>query len=317
MIEKKKILVWIFPLLVILFLAVIMLKQAPDTFVGDNVYLADVEDVDPDLLKYQELDGIVVELKQLYALAIDVEDQIYVAGDNRLLILRPDGSQLHDIKLTAPARCLNIAGGNIYVGFKDHIEIYDQTGKQLAGWGQIDEKSTITALAAVGNMLFVADAGTRNVWKFDLNGKLLGKIAVENKGEGIPKLIVPSPYFDLVAAGNGTIWVVNPGRHQLENFTVDGKLTAIWGKYSPEIEGFCGCCNPIHIAILKDGSFVTAEKGHPRVKTYDSKGTFTGVVAGGNQFKEGTKGLDLAVDTKDRILVLDPKMSKIRVFIRK
>ncbi|MCJ7812565.1 hypothetical protein MUP95_04500 [bacterium] len=38
------------------------------------------------------------------------------------------------------------------------------------------------------------------------------------------------------------------------------------------------------------------------------------VVAEPSQFNEGTVGLDLAVDSKDRIYVLDPKRKAVRMF---
>lgn len=316
--EKKNILIWVFPLLGIVFLAVVMLKRAPETFKDDNIYLSDIELIDSTMLKYKEVDGIGIELDQLSAMTIDKNDKIYISGDNKLLILNPDGSQANEITMNNPANCLTVDGnGNIFAGFGNYVGVYDDHGKQITEWARIDHKSVITSMTINENSIFIADAGTRIVWKFDLHGKLLGKIAVENKNEGIPKLIIPSPFFDVVTAKDSSIWVVNPGLHKLENFTVDGKLKSVWGKSSPEIEGFCGCCNPTHIAILKDGSIVTAEKGYPRVKVYDSKGTFSGVVAGGNQFKEGTRIQDLAVDSKNRILVLDPKMKKIRIFIKK
>jgi hypothetical protein len=80
------------------------------------------------------------------------------------------------------------------------------------------------------------------------------------------------------------------------------------------IEEFCGCCNPSHIALLDDGSFVTSEKGIARVKVSNRIGKLVSVVAGSDQFTEGTEDLDLAVDSKNRIYVLDPKRKMVRIF---
>jgi len=80
------------------------------------------------------------------------------------------------------------------------------------------------------------------------------------------------------------------------------------------MEGFCGCCNPSNFAFLHDSLFVTSEKAIERVKIYNPDGTFRCVVAAPGQFEEGTKGLDLAVDKQNRILVLDPVKKLIRVF---
>ncbi|NJO93063.1 MAG: hypothetical protein HC831_31980 [Chloroflexia bacterium] len=80
------------------------------------------------------------------------------------------------------------------------------------------------------------------------------------------------------------------------------------------MDGFSGCCNPSHAALLSDGSFVTAEKGLERVKIHNANGDLKCVVAKPNQFIEGTVGLDLAVDSKDRIFILDPEKKMIRIF---
>jgi hypothetical protein len=68
------------------------------------------------------------------------------------------------------------------------------------------------------------------------------------------------------------------------------------------------------VAIRRDGSFVTSEKGLVRVKLYTPAGDLVGVVAGSDQFDEGVSGLDLAADSAGRILVLDPVRLEVRVF---
>ena len=124
--------------------------------------------------------------------------------------------------------------------------------------------------------------------------------------------------------------VVNPGRHRIEAYTFDGDLEFSWGKFSTNVEGFCGCCNPVNFAILEDESFVTCEKGIIRVKIYDAEGSFVGVVAGPEQLVEGnisltclfpegchSGGFDVAVDRKGRILILDTIRNAVRIFTRK
>ncbi len=80
------------------------------------------------------------------------------------------------------------------------------------------------------------------------------------------------------------------------------------------IEGFSGCCNPAHFALLPDGGFVTAEKGLPRVKIHNVDGSLRCVVAAPDQFDDAASGLDVAVGPKGRIYVLDPGRNQIRVF---
>jgi hypothetical protein len=61
--------------------------------------------------------------------------------------------------------------------------------------------------------------------------------------------VIPSPYFPLQKAGDGTLWVVDTGRHRFVNFTPDGRVIASWEKAGMAIDGFCGCCNPTHFAL--------------------------------------------------------------------
>ncbi len=255
---------------------------------------------------------------ELDAIGVDSEDRIYVSGDSKVRVLDPLGGVVREFPLPEKGRCVAVsAQGEVYVGFLRHVGIFSVHGEQTASWDQIDASSYLTSIALSGDVVFVADAGTRSVWKFNHAGVNLGRIAEEDAEAGIPKLVVPSPFFDLAAPDDSSVWVVNPGQHKLFRFSHDGNLLDSWGTHSHEVEGFCGCCNPSHIALFEDGSFVTSEKGFVRVKTYDPKGNFTGLVASADQFQKGAQGLALAVDSSQRILVMDMKNKGIRVFVRK
>ena len=70
----------------------------------------------------------------------------------------------------------------------------------------------------------------------------------------------------------------------------------------------------LSMAASRDGSFVTSEKGLVRVKIYSATGEFQGVVVAAKDFEKGIHGLDLAVDSKDRVLVADPGTSTVRIY---
>jgi len=156
---------------------------------------------------------------------------------------------------------------------------------------------------------------------------LVKRIGEKNKERNIPGFIVPSPFFAVTLAKDGLLRVTNPGRHRVEVYTFDGDFEQAWGKPGAAIENFCGCCNPIHLAMLADGRAVTLEKGIPRVKVYTADGTFESVVAGAELFAENTKvcgpndctvgGLAAAVDADGRIYILDFVANNVRVMERK
>ena len=181
-------------------------------------------------------------------------------------------------------------------------------------WESLGEDAIITSIALSDQHVFIADAGNRIVWKLDKNGNLQGRIGEKDAAKDIPGFVIPSPYFDVAVDLDGFLWAANTGRHSLENYTTDGDFRSSWGEYSMKIDGFCGCCNPSHFMILEDGSFVTSEKGIPRVKVYNRLGNLVSIVAGADQFDEGTVGLDLAKDSSQRIYVLDPRRKMVRIF---
>jgi len=273
---------------------------------------------DTTLHHYVQSSQIEINMSQLYGLAIGPHDYLYVSGDHNIYIFDQNGSIHTKLECNAPVRTLYIdKNKDIFAAKSDHIEIYDNVGSQIARWDTLGQKALITSLTVGEEYVFVADAGNHIVWKFNRKGDLLGKIGEKDETRDIPGFIIPSPYFDLAIDPDGYLWVVNPGRHSLENYTNDGDLRSSWGNPSITMEGFCGCCNPTHIAFLNDGSFVTSEKGIARVKVYNRVGNLVSVVALPEQFIEGTEGLDLAVDSRNQIYVLDPKQKTIRIYRKK
>lgn len=283
---------------------------------------------DPALLQYAESAKIATGFKELRAVAVGLEDRVYVAGDQAVRVFGKTGERVSEFELGERPRCLAVsATGNIFVGMKNHVEVFNTSGAQQARWAGAGGDALLTAVAVAVKDVFAADAGNRMVLRYNLTGKLLGRIGKKNPEKHILGFIVPSPYLDLNVSADGLLWVVNPGRHRLEAYTFDGEIRNYWGEESLGVRGFCGCCNPIHFARLPDGRFVTSEKGLPRVKVYSARGDFESVVAGPELFPKqienpnanatGGVCMDLAVDSAGRILLADAFTREVRVFTRK
>jgi hypothetical protein len=297
-------------------------------------YVYDIEElakIDPKLILYEEAAEVInTGFTDSHAIAVDSRGSIYTAGDKAIRVFALSGSLAGEVELADMPRCLTVSGdGKIYVGMKDHVEVYDGRGKRLATWQSLSEDTVLTSIAVSKNDVFVADAGNRIVLRYDTTGKLLNRIGEKDKDRNVPGFVVPSPYFDLAVGRDGLLRVTNPGRLRIEAYTFDGDLEFWWGEFSSGVEGFCGCCNPVNFAILEDESFVTCEKGLTRVKIYDAEGGFVGVVAGPEQLVEGGAALidewasvgragafDVAVDAAGRILVLDTIKNVVRIFTR-
>jgi len=282
--------------------------------------------VDPALIQYEEKTAIATGLEAPRGIAVGPEDRLWVCGDRAVRCFDKDGKLLSEFKTSGEPQCLapsaslgagSAKAGAIYVGMKDHVEVFDAQGKPGGAWESLGPKAFVTSIAAGEKDVFVADAGGRVVLHYDLAGKLINRIGEKDESKNIPGLIVPSPYCHVALGSKDSIWVANPGRRRMECYTFAGVIRWWWGKASPKIEGFCGCCNPTHFAILPDGRFVTSEKGLPRVKVFSASGEFESVVAAPVSFAEGTAGLDVAADSTGRVLVLDPVAKTVRVFMRK
>lgn len=296
-------------------------------------FIYDIEDlakIDPNLILYEETGAIGTGFKVARGIAVGFDGHVYVAGDKAIRLLDKNGNLLNEINLDDTPRCLTVADdGKIYVGMTKHVEVYDGRGKRLATWQSLGDDAVLTSIAVSKSDVFVADAGNRIVIHYDTAGKLINRIGAKDEDKDIPGFVIPSPYFDLAVARDGLLRVTNPGRHRIEAYTFDGYLEFSWGEFSSNVEGFCGCCNPVNFAILDDESFVTCEKGLIRVKIYDVEGAFVGVVAGPEQLVEGgtaridewasegkAGGFDVAVDAAGRIFVLDTIKNVVRIFTR-
>ena len=288
--------------------------------------------VDPNLILYAESGAPVsTGFRQSRAIASDASGRMYVAGDRAIRVFSAAGNPERTIDLSGEPRCLTGAeDGTIYVGIGDHVEVLGTEGQRLASWDPLGDEAILTSIARHKDDVFVADAGHRIVLHYDTAGVLVGHIGEKDPNKNIPGFVIPSPHFDLAVSQDGLVRVVDPGRNRIETYTRDGDLEFAWGERSVGIKGFCGCCNPVSLAILPDGSFVTAEKGLDRVKIYSSDGGFVGVVAGPAQLgKEGQLkvcntpeecqggGLDVAVGADGRVYVLDVTGNMIRVFAKK
>ncbi len=276
--------------------------------------------MDESLILYREGPALVVEgLDAVTAVAVGPDGRIYVGGGRRLAILTAQGDEAGRIDVDGDITCLAVdARGYLAVGLGRAVHTYDAEGRRAAVFDRLRPDVIVTSMAAVEEDVFVADARSRTVLRFAWDGIL--KQTIDGR-QGAPDdlgFIVPSPYFDIMPGQGGTLWIVNPGRHRLEEYTFNGERIGVW----PETPGmgaaeFCGCCNPTHIAQLGDGSVVTAEKGLARVKVYTRRGRFVGVVAAPNRFDSQETGFDLAVDASGRVLVADPVRAEVRVFERK
>lgn len=321
--------------IIIGFAAFVLLDTTGESGSGlGREYLYDITElgkVDDSFIIYDETDAALeTGFKTSRAITVDRESNLYAAGDESVRVFKLQGDR-HifewEINLDDSPHCIDLADEKIYLGMKDHVQVYDRVGQRLSVWNTLGDKAVLTSIDVYKDNVFVADAGNRVVVRYDKQGQIKNYIGRKDAERNIPGFVIPSHNFDLAVADDGLLRVVSPGRHRIEAYTFEGDLEFFWGKASMAIEGFCGCCNPVNFAIGPDGNFITSEKGLVRVKIYDSEGEFVGIVASPEQlFRGGAKyagqvvtesqapGFDVAIDNEGKIYVLDTIKNIVRVF---
>lgn len=288
----------------------------------DNPWRYDVEQlrrVDPKLLGYTREGGFPVEHPASRRVVYGPDGRLFIAAGPSVLVFSREGQRVGAVRVGDQVRCLRVApDGRLWVGLRDHVRVVTVEGEEIARWPAFSGSPFLTGLALGGEDVFVADSGNRVVYRCDRQGRVQLRLGEKNPDRAIPGLILPSPFLDVEVGEDGLVRVNNPGRHKVEVYTREGDLELSWGRPGVAIDSFCGCCNPVGIALLPDGAVVTAEKGLPRVKVFRAAGEMETVVAGPDDFAPvtsearasiptdtGHDGLDVAVDGSGRVAVLD------------
>lgn len=288
-------------------------------------YGGPTEAVAPELLTWREVGRLQTRLASVKSFALLKDGTVVVAGERKLRVLSPEGAVVRDIPLDgvpqAVAAVETAEGPRLFAGMKDHVEVFDAAGKPLAKWPSLGASAFLTCLTAgtSGKTLWVADAGRRVVAELDMAGKVVREIGREDATTHAPGLVVPSAHLDVVvgaaAAGDGLVWINNPGRHELEAYDAQGVMVRQWGEGGAGIGRFSGCCNPTDFFMLADGRIVTTEKGTPRVKVFDAVGVLQSVIT--TDFAPEAAGIDVAGDSAGRVWVLDPVGHDLRIYAPK
>ncbi len=280
---------------------------------------------DPALLAWEEAGRRTCPGKGVRRLAAGPDDTLYVAAEQAIVRLHPEGRTSRIEAGGVVTGVVVAADGTVYAALRDHLEVFAADGRRLAAWPAGERRTWISGLAVTDTELFAADAGHRLVWRYDRTGRVLGRIGVKDAERHVPGLIVPSPNLDVTLHPDGLLRVNNPGRHRYEAYTLDGGFAGAWGVPSLAAHGFCGCCNPVGLAVLPDGRTITCEKGLPRVKVFTADGRFEAMVAGPESFAANLKlaadpgnstraGLDVAVDSRGHLHVLDRVTAEVICF---
>ena len=249
-------------------------------------------------------------------LAMDAADHLYVLlRDGTVAIFGTDGKVTGGFKadLKPVPETMAVADGRIYLLSTVHDEVtreflgrknkvmvpagikcavYDAAGTKQADV-KLPDAMSATDAHFIGKELVVGDFGKSQILYYQLAGN---EAKVTRKIDKVFRLCCG--IFDFCPGPDAkSIIVANLGAFKVQTYQ-DGKKTTEFGARGEKESEFSGCCNPVNVACLADGSIVTVEKSPTRVKIYDAAGKNEKLVAGLGELVTGCMQIPIAVDSK-------------------
>ncbi len=245
----------------------------------------------------------------LKAVCVSEKGDIFLGGTSFIISFDSILNKNWETGFPAEVTALAVSGDSLFVASDETVFIVGRDGKIKGEWGPYDDGSLITSVSANKNYVAVADAGNKIVFIIKKDGEVFSMVG--HFGE---KLHIPSPYFDVALTDDNRLLMANTGYYRIETRSLEGKILSSFGTSGMKPEGFCGCCNPAHFALIPQG-LITAEKGVNRIKILDFSGNFMELVSSVNNFT-ASEPLDVASADGKTIYCANPADSKLYVFNR-
>jgi sugar lactone lactonase YvrE len=250
--------------------------------------------------------------RTLRGVAVDDAGRVYAAGDSGVKVFGAEGELLRQWATRLPGESVAVdPEGRVWVGEHGQVEIHDARGDLTDTWRDAGRLGLVTAIGFGRGGVFLADASARLIRRYDRDGRFLTNIGDRQRKGGFH---IPNGVVDFAVDAGGTVHVANPGMHRVERYSSDGTLLGHFGRFDGrDPAGFPGCCNPTNLALDANGRVIVSEKARPRVKIYSPDGQLVTVVAD-DVFEPAAKNMDLAVDSRGRVHVVDTVALEICVF---
>jgi sugar lactone lactonase YvrE len=232
--------------------------------------------------------------------------------------LPPAWSILWTISLQVPYGLAVDAQGNLYVAVNDRIGKVSPQGKLLATWGNRGNypgefvSPYGVALDSQGN-IYVADHGNCRIQKLSPNGEALAAFGVggpSNRCGSEPGVLGTADGVTVDAQGN--IYVADTGNNRIQKFSPGGAPLAQWGQSGSGRGQFSG---PRGIALDAQGNVYVTDTGNQRMQELSPTGQALRVWGqGGDIFAGFHNPAGLALDAKGHLYEADEGGDAVQEF---
>jgi sugar lactone lactonase YvrE len=265
--------------------------------------------------------------ESLRGLAVDAQDRLYAVGDSKVVVFSPGGAVERSWATKLPGYCVAVApDGTVYVGQEGQVQLFAADGTPGDTWRDGDRLGVISSIGLTDDAVLLGDATARCIHRYErsstklnsstkfnfaLPDRFVSDIGKNNRMRGF---MLPNGHMDFAVDGQAVIHAAHSGKHRVERYDLDGKLLGQFGRFDgTDPVGFPGCCNPTNLALTVEGQVVVTEKASPRVKVYDADGKLRAHF-GEQDFDANCRNMDVAVDTRGRVYVIDTVRLQVVVY---
>ncbi len=249
---------------------------------------------------------------ELRGIAVDARGLIYAVGDQEVKILNSKGDLEAGFRTSKPGYGIAVdAEGMIWIGEVGQVEIYHRDGKRAAIWQDAFRLKVVTTIAFHEGDVLIGDAQSRCIRHYNRSGTWLNDIGADNNTKGF---MLPNGHLDFAISADGTLHVINSGRHRVERFKPDGTRLNRVGRFgTKKPEDYPGCCNPTNIVLTPTGCTIVTQKAPPVAKVFDAEDNFLGIVDYSG-FDPNCRNMDLAIGPDGLLYIVDTALLEIRVY---
>ena len=279
--------------------------------------------------------------------AVDRQNNIYIAGENRILRLPANGAptviagngQFGAPAIGSPATssalgvitalAVNDSGEILLVDSLYHVILKIGTQGNLEAVLR-DADASDLAFDSAGRLLFT-DTIAGRVWRVNGDGSrtsIAGRIRFEGDGGPAIDALLKSPRAVAVHP-DGTLFIGDTGNHRIRKVTRDGVISTVAGNGTPGVAGDGGpaaaaqVAGPDHLVIDGRGNIYFSTDSSQKVRRIRPDGIIETVAGTGEYGSSGDGGpatnatlqsvRGLAVDARGRLFISDYTANRVRV----